>query len=81
MHYSFLRENSYILILKKVLKFIEGGGRGQVEVECWLTFTSKVNERKFFGGSDARSPADHLQEVQTTKEKGLDEYARVEGAR
>ena len=46
-----------------------------------IDFESEVNERKFFGGDDARSPADHLQEVQTTKEKGLDEYARVEGAR
>ena len=65
------------------MKFIEGEGQGQVEVGrlADIDFECEVNERKFFGGSDARSPADHLQEVQTTKEKGLDEYARVEGAR
>ena len=47
-HYSFLREVNYIYILKKVLKWIEGGGWGQVEVGRWLPFTSRreVNESK-----------------------------------
>ena len=44
-----------------------------------IYFEREVNEGKghFSGGSDARFPADHLQEVQTTKEKGLNEHARV----
>ena len=69
--------NVVIITYKKVLILIEGGGQGQVEVGSWLTFTSE-SEVSIFGWSYARSPADHLQEVQTKKEKGLDEHARVE---
>ena len=55
MHYVSLREFSYIYILKKVLKFIEGGGQGEVEVGRWpKIYFGKGSEREkgtFFGYS------------------------------
>ena len=59
MHYVSLREFSYIYILKKVLKFIEGG---EVEVGRRLTFTSgrEVNERKGHFSGTVRSAISFL---------------------
>ena len=45
-------------------------------VEAWKCKALGVQKGTFFGGRDASSPANHLQEMQTTKENELDEHAR-----